>query len=233
MPQLLHAFYSQPLFGVAVTVIPYAVARMVERRHPNVHVLLSTSGSLILLLLLARIRYDDYNRGGSIVSFFLGPATVALAVPLYDHAKRIGRSLLPLLAGVTAGAATSMAVGCGVARLLGGSRVTVLSMVPRGCTTPIAMDVAAQLGGNPQLTAVLTAVSGLLGSLVGPWLLRQIKVTDDLPLGVALGTASHGIGTARALRTSETAGAAAAVSMTIAGLLTAVAGIALRHALPK
>ena len=227
------AFCTHPLFGVAATIIPYALARAVERRHPSVHVLLTTCCSLILFLLLARVPYADYDRGGSIVSFFLGPATVALAVPLYDQAKRVGRQLLPLLAGVTAGAATSMAVGSGLTWLLGGSRVTALSMLPRGCTTPIAMDVAAQLGGSPQLTAVFTGVSGLLGSLVGPWLLRRIGVLGDLPTGVALGTASHGIGTARALRMSEAAGAAAAVAMTVAGVLTAIAALPLRWPLSK
>ena len=221
-------FYAHPLFGVTATVVPYALARAVERRHPNVHVLLTTCCSLILFLLLAHVPYAAYDRGGSIVSFFLGPATVALAVPLYDQAKRIGRQLVPLLAGVTAGAVTSMAVGCGLTWLFGGSRVTVLSMLPRGCTTPIAMDVAAQIGGRPELTAVFTGVSGLLGSLVGPALLRRVGVDHNLPTGVALGTASHGIGTARALRDSEAAGAAAAVAMTVAGVLTAVAALPLR-----
>ena len=224
---------AHPLFGVTATVVPYAVARAVERRHPGVHVLLTTCGALIAFLLLARVPYADYARGGDLVSFFLGPATVALAVPLYDHARRIGRQLLPLLAAVVAGATTSMAVGCGLAWLLGGTRVTVLSMLPRGCTTPIAMEVSAALGGDPNLTAVFTGVSGLLGSLLGPPLLRRLKVTGDLPNGVALGTASHGIGTARALRDSEAAAAAAAaVAMTAAGVLTAVAGLVLHKLLP-
>jgi putative effector of murein hydrolase len=227
----MDSLYAHPLFGVAITVIPYALARWVERRHRHVHVLLTTCGTLILFLLLARMPYADYDRGGSIVSFFLGPATVALAVPLYDHGRRVGRQLLPLLAGVVAGVATSMAVGCGLTWLLGGDRVTVLSMLPRGCTTPIAMDVSAQIGGSPPLTAVFTGVSGLLGALLGPPLLRRIRVTADLPTGVALGTASHGIGTARALRDGEAAGAAAAVAMTAAGVLTAVAALPLRWCL--
>ena len=232
---------AQPVFGVTATVVPYALARAVERRHPNVHVLLTTTLAIALLLLslhlLGRVTldhlYDAYNRGGSIVTFFLGPATVALAVPLYDNARRIGRDLIPLLAGVTAGVATSMAVGCGTTRLFGGSRVTVLSMFARGCTTPIAMDVAAQIGGDPRLTALFTGVSGLLGAVAGPPLLRAIRVRGDLPSGVALGTASHGIGTARALRTGEAAGAAAAVAMTAAGVLTAVAALPLRWLLHR
>ena len=220
--------YAHPLFGVAATVVPYVAARAVERRHPSVHVLLTTCGALVAFLLLARVPYADYRRGGDLVTFFLGPATVALAVPLYDHARAIDRSFVPLLAGVAAGAATSMLVGGGLAWLLGGSRTTALSMVPRGCTTPIAMDVAAALGGSPELTAVFAGVSGLLGRLLGPPLLRRLHVADDLSLGVALGTASHGIGTARALRTSQAAGAAAAVAMTTAGVLTAVVALALR-----
>ncbi len=232
---------AQPLFGVAATVVPYAVARGIERRHPGAHVLLTTSVAIVLLLLslhglgrapLDRL-YDAYNRGGAIVTFFLGPATVALAVPLYDNARRIGRDLLPLLAGVAAGAVTSMAVGCGLTWLLGGSRVAVLSMFARGCTTPIAMDVSAQIGGDPRLTALFTGVSGLLGTLLGPPLLRGLGIRGDGPTGVALGTASHGIGTARALRTSEAAGAAAAVAMTAAGVLTAVATLPLRWALHR
>ncbi len=226
---LLQSFYAHPLFGVTATVVPYALARAVERRRPTAHVLLTTCGALVLFLVLARVPYAAYDHGGSIVSFFLGPATVALAVPLYDHAKRIGRHLLPLGAGVTAGAATSMAVGCGLTWLFGGSGVTVVSMLARGCTTPIAMDVSAALGGSPPLTAVFTGVSGLLGALVGPALLRRCGVRRELAVGVALGTASHGIGTARALRLSEATGAAAAVSMTVAGVLTALTSLPLRH----
>ena len=221
-------FTAHPLFGVAATVVPYALARAIERRRPAVHVLLTTCGALVGLLVLARIPYDDYRHGGDLITFFLGPATVALAVPLYDQAARIGRQILPLLAGVAAGATTSMAVGYGLVRLLGGSRVTALSMLPRGCTTPIAMDVAAAIGGDPNLTAVFTGVSGLIGSLAGPPLLRRLRIDADLPTGVALGTASHGIGTARALRQGEACGAAAAVAMTVAGVLTAVAGLVLR-----
>ena len=183
---------------------------------------------VVAVLIAFRIPYDSYNRGGAIVSFFLGPATVALAVPMVHHAKRIGRRMLPILAAVVVGTVVSMLVSGGLAYLFGGDRTVVLSMVPRGCTTPIAMAVADQIGGDHSWAAIGTGVSGLVGVIVGPPLLRLIGVRRDVPFGAAMGTGSHAIGTARALKHSDAAGGVAALAMTVAGVLTAVLGIGIR-----
>ncbi len=224
----LSQFYADPLFGMTLTVGVYAAATSLNRRFRWANPLVLNILVVVAVLVGFGIPYDSYNAGGRIVSFFLGPATVALAVPMVDHARRIGRRMGPVLAAAVVGTAVSMVVSGGLAYLLGGDRTVVLSMIPRGCTTPIAMAVADQIGGSHSWAAIATGVSGLVGVVVGPPLLRLAGVRRDVPFGAAMGTASHAIGTARSLRHSDAAGGVAALAMTVAGVLTAVLGIAIR-----
>ena len=216
------ALYGNPLFGVSVTVLLYVIATAAHRRWNWAHALLGTCGGVIAVLLIARIPYEQYNVGGSLITFFLGPATVALGVPFYRNAKQIGRQLPRIGLAVTAGTVTSMLSGATVVWLTHGPRSLVLSMIPRGVTTPIAIQLAQQLGGVPTLTAIFTGLSGLLGSLIGPELLHRFGVRGDMAVGAAMGTSSHGIGTARVLRDSDLQGGVSAVAMAVSGILTAL-----------
>jgi putative effector of murein hydrolase len=224
----MNSLYAQPLFGFSITVLAYVLATLLNRRWAVFNVLLGTCGGLALLLLVARIPYEQYNVGGSYVTFFLGPATVALAVPFYRHAQQIGRQVPRLLIAIGAGTVTSSACAVGVAWLAGAPKLILLTMVARGVTTPIAMDITLQLGGDPKLIAIITGVSGLVGALIGPAVLQFAGVRHDLAAGVAMGTSAHGIGTARALRQSAVQGGASALALTVAGILTAFMAIPLR-----
>jgi len=216
-----------PLFGVAVTVLAYTAALRLNRRLKWLHPLFVTSAGLIALLLLADIPYEAYRKGGDHLAFFLGPATVALGVPLYRQAALIRRRLAAMFAGITVGCVSAMASAAGLVWLMGGTRELLISMMPKAATTPISVEIARQLGGQPELTAVLTVVTGLIGSMIGPELLRLAGIREDVPLGAAVGTAAHGIGTARLVRESELAGSVSGFSMGAAGIVTALLAIPL------
>ncbi|HEX4124528.1 MAG TPA: LrgB family protein [Tepidisphaeraceae bacterium] len=218
----LESVYAAPLFGVAVTVIAYAISSAVHHRFRWLPSLVLTCGSLIALLLLCHIPYSAYKSGGDIVSFFLGPATIALGVPFYKHAKSIRAHSFAVFTAVAAGSASGIASAGGLVLLMHGSGALLRSMIPKSVTTPISIELAKQLGGVPPLTAVFTVLAGLLGSVVGPQLLRVVGVRGNIAIGLAMGTSSHGIGTARIIRDSEFQGGASGLAMALAGIITSL-----------
>jgi putative effector of murein hydrolase len=156
------------------------------------------------------------------VHFMLGPATVALAVPLVAEAGRVRRLLLPMIVAVLAGSATAITTAIGVAWALGATRTTLLSLAPKSVTTPIAMAIAEQVGGLPGLTAVLVILTGITGAVIVTPLMNLLGLRDYAARGFAAGVASHGIGTARAFQVSELAGTFAGLGLALNGLVTAL-----------
>lgn len=209
---------ATPTFGVALTVVMYVAALAIHARWKFWHPLLLCSVGIIGVLLLFRIPYESYAEGGRIISFGLGPATVALAVPLYKHRERIRAYWKPLVGGVVAGAGMSLAANAVLVLSLGGSRELLLTMLPKSATTPISIELVSMLGGIPELGAVFTVLTGLFGSMTGTWFLHRIGVKSDLAVGLAMGTAAHGIGTAKVLRDSELQGAYAGLAMGMTGV---------------
>lgn len=214
--------FRNPLFGVSVTVIAYALASAVHRRFHWAHSLLLTCGGIIALLVMGGIPYESYKAGGDLIAFFLGPATVALAVPLYKQWRQIRSHAAAVLTSVAAGSICGLASAGLLVWMAGGSKLVLLSMMPKSVTTPISIELSRELGGSPELTAVLTVLAGLLGSVIGPAVLRRLGVRHDLAIGLAIGTASHGIGTARVVRESELQGGASGLAMALAGIFTSL-----------
>jgi predicted murein hydrolase (TIGR00659 family) len=188
---------------------------------------------LVGLLLLTKTPYSTYFSGAQFVHFLLGPATVALAIPLCKHWDRVRSLSIPLALGLLAGSLVAIFSAMGVAWLLGGSRETLLSLAPKSVTTPIAMGIAEKIGGIPSLTAVLVILTGIVGGLVGPGLFTRLGIESDEAKGFALGIASHGIGTARAFQISGLAGAFAGLAIGINGLFTAILVPVFLQLLPK
>lgn len=213
---------SSPLFGILVTLAAYAVGRWAQRRTGSplvqpVFVAILLIGGLLLAL---DIDYADYLEGAAYVGFWLGPATVALALPLHAELSLVRRSALPLAIGLLVGSAVSIVSAVLLTRWAGGTEALQLTMAPKAATTPVSIAIAEQVGGIPALTAVITIVTGIIGAMVGPWLLDRVGVRDKRARGIALGTTSHGIGTARALQESVTEGAFSALTMALAALAT-------------
>lgn len=216
---------ASPLLGLTATLIAYQAAWWVSKRlksHPLANPVLLAVIILSALLSLGGIPYQRYFEGAQFVHFLLGPATVALAIPLYAQFGRVKAMALPISAGLLAGSVAAIASALLIAYWLGGTPATVASLAPKSVTTPIAMGISERIGGLPSLTAVLVILTGILGAVSAPALFRLFRVRDVAIQGFAMGVASHGIGTARAFQINEQMGAFAALAMGLNGLLTAL-----------
>jgi predicted murein hydrolase (TIGR00659 family) len=214
-----------PLFGIALTLAAYQLARRLWVRsghHSLANPVLVAIALVVVVLLVGRIDYADYLRGGQYIGFLLGPATVALALPLHRQARHIRRSALPILLSLVTGAVAAIVVALLVTKLLGGSDQLALTMAPKSATTPIAIALSESAGGLPALTAVLTVLTGVLGAVAAPAVLDLVGVRDERVRGFAIGMSSHGIGTSRAFHESPLTGAFAGLAMALNALATAV-----------
>lgn len=210
-------------FGLLSTIAAWTLARRLKAivPHPLFDPVLVSVAALIGMLLLLDIPYADYDRGGSLIRALLDPAVVALALPLYRLRAELRRHLRAVGVSVTVGAAVGMLSAYGLVRLLGGSALSARSLVAKSVTTPIAIAITEGHGGVAPLTIFAVVVTGLLGGTVGPELARAVGVRGRLAIGLSVGTAAHGIGTARALRDHPFEGAMSGIGMTFAGLVTA------------
>jgi len=216
---------ASPLLWLTLTLLAYQGAYQLHKRcggHPLANPVLLAVGALVGLLWVTDTPYRTYFDGAQFVHFLLGPATVALAIPLYAHLGRLKRMALPLLASLVIGSLTAALSAVAIGSLLGASKATLLSLAPKSVTTPIAMGIAERIGGLPSLTAVLVIVTGILGAIMARYIYRALHIEDDAVRGFAIGLASHGIGTARAFQESEQMGAFAALAMGLNGLMTAL-----------
>ncbi len=215
---------SSPLFGVSLTLAAYGVGRWAHRRtgYPLFQPVVVAIVLVSAVLLVADVDYDQYLVGGRFITFWLGPATVALALPLHQEWHLVRRAAVPIFAGVLSGALVSVLAAVWATRIAGGSRLLQLTMAPKAATTPVSVALSTEIGGIPALTAVLTILAGITGALVGPWLLDRLGVTDLRARGVALGAVGHGISTARALHESRTEGAFSALAMALSALATSI-----------
>ncbi len=211
--------------AVAGTLGVYALARPLYLRTKSVLALPVLVAATVIgaTLLATGVEVATYVEACRPLSLLLGPATVALAIPLHRERARLRRHARTLLLAIGLGALSAMASVVALARLLALSPSLARSLVPKSVTTPIAMPIAARIGGVPEIAAALVVVTGTLGMVAGPWLLTRVGVRTAIARGAALGTAAHGIGTARAFDEGRAEGATASVAMVLAGVITALA----------
>ncbi|MFU1795844.1 CidB/LrgB family autolysis modulator [Paenibacillus azoreducens] len=200
----------------------YAVSKRVYAKRRKVYLspLLVTPIVVIFILIWAKIPYETYNDGGKCLSSLLQPATVAFAVPLYKNFKVLKKHATEIIVSVLAGSCIAMISSAFLAKWLHLSSSLVTSMVPRSVTTPIAMNVSQVIGGVPNITAVFVIITGLLGSIIGPMVLRMFKIENDVARGILFGTSSHGTGTSKAFELSSLSGTISSISMILAALFT-------------
>ncbi|MHB8708254.1 MAG: LrgB family protein [Desulfuromonadales bacterium] len=211
-----------PLFGVALTLAVFVLAQAFYRRTGWIwcNPVLVSIIIIIALLLVTGIPYRDYARGGDLIVFLLGPAVVALAVPLYQRRLELWRRKAAILLGTLAGSLASIVSACGIAWLLGGSFDVIVSLGPKSVTAPIAIGISERIGGIPALTAPMVVLTGCLGALCGAEFCRLVGIRTPLAMGLAVGTAAHGIGTARMLEIDRMAGSVAGLAIGLNGLAT-------------
>jgi predicted murein hydrolase (TIGR00659 family) len=215
---------ATPLLGLTVTLLAYQAAFWLYSKsglNPLANPVALSVAMLVALLMITGTPYATYFEGAQFVHFLLGPATVALAVPLYANLDRLKKNLLPIGGALFAGSLTAVASAVAIGWALGASRETLLSLAPKSVTTPIAMGIAEKLGGLPSLTAVLVVCTGIIGAVLARGTLNLLRIRDHAVRGFAVGVAAHGIGTARAFQVSEIMGAFAGLAMGLNGLFTA------------
>ena len=216
---------TTPLLHLTLTLAAFALGSSIyERlgRNPLANPVLIAVAILVAILTFTNTSYTDYFEGAQFVHFLLGPATVCLALPLYRQFEKVRGSALAIFASIITGSLTASASAVGIAWAFGAGRETILSIAPKSVTAPVAMGIAEQLGGLPSLTAAMVIVTGIIGATLGPIILNVIGIKDWAARGLAMGTASHGIGTARALQVNEVAGAFSGLAMGLNALATAL-----------
>lgn len=209
---------------VALTLSAYLVTRrlFLAYKHPLLNPVFLSTLAIIASLKAGGFTLEQYQPAKEAMTFLLGPATVALALPLYNNREVLKRHALPVLAGVCTGTLATIAAALCAGRLLGLADHLLLSLAPKSVTVPIAVEISRLAGGEPALTAAFVVATGMIGSIAGPMVLSLLKVKGPIARGLALGTISHGQGTAVALLENETAGAMGGVAMAIAAIFTAL-----------
>ncbi|TBV08984.1 LrgB family protein [Phytopseudomonas dryadis] len=212
------------LFAAGVTLGAYqlAIAVYEKTRWVFLQPVLVSTLTVIGILLLCGLSFDQYQSGAEALTVFLGPATVALAVPLYLNLRRIRQVFWPTLLTLLIAGVVATVLGVALAWAFGAEHSMLMSMAPKSVTSPIAMLVASQIGGLAALAAVFVMITGVLGAIIGPSLLRGCGVRHPAALGMALGMTAHAVGTSRAMQESEECGAFAALAMSLMGVFTAV-----------
>ncbi|MGV8893939.1 MAG: LrgB family protein [Burkholderiaceae bacterium] len=216
---------ASPLLWLTATLLAYQIAFSIYTRakfSPLANPVAIAVALIVLVLTATGTSYQTYFDGAQFVHFLLGPVTVALAIPLYQQIAKLKRDWFALLMGAIIGSVAAIATAMAVAKWLGASTATILSIAPKSVTMSIAMGVAEKIGGLPSLTAVLVMVTGVLGAVMARGILSLMKITDASTCGFALGVTAHGIGTARAFQVSEQMGAFAGLAMGLSGILTAI-----------
>ncbi|MFV1849717.1 MAG: LrgB family protein [Porticoccaceae bacterium] len=216
---------AKPLTGLTITLVAYAVGFWLYQksdRNPLCNPVVIAIALIAMLLKLTGTPYATYFEGAQFVHFLLGPATVALAVPLFRQTETLKRALPVIVLGLLFGSLVASASTVVLAWVLGASPETLASLAPKSVTTPVAMGIAENIGGVPALTAVCVIATGIVGATLGTAVMNLARVRDWRARGFAMGVAAHGVGTARAFQVNDTAGAFSGLAMGLNTMATAV-----------
>jgi predicted murein hydrolase (TIGR00659 family) len=215
---------SHPLLSLALTVAVFTAASWINQRlrgHPLVNPVLLSVCCLMVFLSATGMPYERYFEGAQFIHFLLGPATVALAVPMFRHLAKLRAAALPILVGIVSGSLAGLVLVATLGRVLAADPALVASLATKSVTAPVAMAIADHTGAIPSLAAIIAVMAGMTGAAFGPPLLNWLGITEPMARGLAMGTASHGQGTARILQESEEAGAVSAIAMGLTALIMA------------
>lgn len=216
---------ASPLFWLTLTIGVFLLASWLAKasgNHPLVNPVLISVGVLVAILRLTGTDYLEYFDGAQFIHFILGPATVALAIPLWRHRARVRELAVPILAALVVGAPFAMFSAVLIAKALGLSETLQMALVPKSATAGIAVGVAEQIGANGSLVAVFVIVTGIIGAVIVTPLMNAMGIRDYAARGFAAGLSAHGIGTARALKVDPLAGAFSGLAMALNGIATAI-----------
>ena len=211
-------------FTIIITIIAYLNSRkiFIKTQSPLVNPVLLSTTAVILILHYSGITFEQYKPGKEIMTFLLGPATVALALPLYLNRQILRKSFFPIIVGITAGAISTLTTAVLLAKLSGLDSIIVASIAPKSITAPIAIEIALITGGNPAIAVAFVVFTGTLGSVIGAALLSFGKINNPVARGLSMGVTAHGQGTATILQEGQTQGAMAGVAMGLSAIFVSL-----------
>ena len=215
---------NNEVFGLILTIFVYLFFIKVCNRfkNPLLNPLLLTTIGIIGILVVFKIPIEYYEFGGNYIKFFLGPATIVLALPLYRQLHLLKKHLMPILIGVFVGSLTSLISVYFLSKILNLNLEILISLLPKSITTPIGMSISETYGGIVSLTITAIVITGITGSITAPWIIKIAKIKSDVAKGIAIGTASHAVGTSKAIEMGETIGAMSGLAIALAGTITAL-----------
>ena len=217
-------FFQSEVFTIMFVVGLYLINIKIYRRvrFPLLHPVLFTIIELIVVLMALNIPYSAFQQGSRMIHFMLGPSVVSLGYILYQQVAHLKKNAISIVLAITVGAVIGIASIVGIGHLLGVKQALIASLAPKSVTTPIAMELAGNNGGIPGLTAVIVVCAGILGSIIGPPIMKLMKIKSPVAKGLALGASSHGIGTAAAIQMGAIEGALSGLAIGIMGLITSI-----------
>ncbi|WP_310601884.1 LrgB family protein [Anaerosporobacter sp.] len=220
----MNTFLNSPFFGLTLSFGVYILCKFLNTKInlALLNPLLLTTIIIIAILTVFHIPLESYNVGGNIISAFLAPATTVLAYSIYRQIALLKKNFVPIAIGCLAGSITSMSSTFLLCKAFGIDSTLTASMIPKSVTTPIAMEVSSSLSGIPSITVAVVVVTGILGSMVCPILIKLLRIKNKVATGVAIGTCSHAVGTSKAIELGEIEGAMSGIAIGVSGIITVI-----------
>lgn len=223
----MNALVQSPFFGLALSVLAYIIGAKAQKRirFALCNTMIVAVTIVITVLTVCGVSYDTYYEGGYIINLFVSPATVCLAVGIYDKLPLLKKNFVPVMAGCAAGMVSCIACVWILCRLFGVDAAVTAALLPKSVTMPIATAVADSHGGLVPITIVAVIYTGLLGNLFTPALQKLLRTEDTLAMGLAIGASSHAMGTAKAIEMDKTIGAMSGLAIGVCGVIVAILGL--------
>ncbi|MEI3521789.1 MAG: LrgB family protein [Anaerosacchariphilus sp.] len=221
--------WASPYFGIALSILAFWAGEKLQKKlkSPFCNPLLIAILIIVILLLVFDIPYDSYNEGGAVINMFLAPATACLAVSIYTKLQLLKENAIPILVGCTAGSLSSMGSVYVLCKLFGLDEAMTASLLPKSITTPIAVEVCQTHGGIVPVTVIAVIFTGILGSILAPYLIKLFRVKNPITAGLAIGACTHAVGTSKAIEFGETEGAMSGLAIGVCGILTVIISMVL------
>lgn len=218
----MDSIFASPLFGIILCIFTFEIGRFLSRKlkTPLANPLLIAIALSIAFLQIFHVPLEHFENGGKMISMFLAPATAVIAVSIYSQLDVLKKNLLPILAGCLAGSITSIVSVVVLCKCFGFTDDLTASLIPKSVTTPIAMEISKQQGGIVSLTVAAVIVTGIMGAIFAPVLIKIFRVKDPVEAGIAIGTCSHALGTTKAIEIGEVEGAMSGIAIGVAGIIT-------------
>ena len=221
--------WASPYFGIALSILAFWAGEKLQKKlkSPFCNPLLIAILIIVIILLVFDIPYDSYNEGGAVINMVLAPATACLAVSIYTKLQLLKENAIPILVGCTAGSLSSMGSVYVLCKLFGLDEAMTASLLPKSITTPIAVEVCQTHGGIVPVTVIAVIFTGILGSILAPYLIKLFRVKNPITAGLAIGACSHAVGTSKAIEFGETEGAMSGLAIGVCGILTVIISMVL------